>query len=210
MSKIVSREDLQDQTKRVNNSEPKLELRLSNDNGVDQESRPELNLLESLDNRPRREKVQKRDFCCKYCNKKFSNWQALGGHQNAHKRERALSKKEKGMMDLYHPYSRIGSHLYMARVPIHGTLNHPWQEFQAMYEDGWYNKPNFMSSRIAMPQADDYSYWSSNGEFPPTWDYYRFNSRAPPLKTVKGFQIAKQNLQEKVNNLGGFSTNRMM
>ena len=202
MSNKVSWEDLQDKRKRVNNMEPNLELRLSNDTEVDQESRQELNLLDSLDSRPLnllelknkelREKVQKRDFCCKYCNKKFSKWQALGGHQNAHKRERALSKKEKGMMDLYHPYSHIGSHLYMARVPNHGTLNRPWQEFQAIYEDGWAKKPNFMSSQIAMPQADDYSYWTNNGKFPPTWDYYSFNSRAPPSKTVKGFQFARE------------------
>ena len=127
------------------------------------------------------------------------------------------------MMDLYHPYNHIGSHSYMATVPNHGTLNKPWQEFQAMihrsynylpgniYEDGSSNKPNFMSSQIAMPQSDDYSYWNSNGEFPPTWDNYSFNSRAPPLKSFEGFQFAKQNLQEKVDNLGGgLSTNRMM
>ncbi|XWS31186.1 hypothetical protein CRYUN_Cryun23aG0055800 [Craigia yunnanensis] len=227
MSNKVLWEDLQDKRKRVN-MEPNLELRLSNDNEVDQESRQELNLLDSLDNRPLnllelKNKEMKRDFCCKYCNKKFSNSQALGGHQNAHKRERALSKKEKGMMGLYHPYSHIGSHSYMARVPNHGTLNKPWQEFQAMinrpynylpgnmYKDRWSNKPNFMSSQIAMPQSDDYSYWNSNGEFPPTWDYYSFNSRAPPLKSFEGFQIAKQNLQEKVDNLGGgLSTNRMI
>ncbi|XP_022760054.1 zinc finger protein 1-like [Durio zibethinus] len=170
MSNKVSWEDLQDKIKRVKAMEPKLELRLLNNNKVDRESRQELNLLDSLDNKPlnalesnkkeHREKAQKRDFCCKYCNKKFSNSKALRGHQTAHKRERALSKKEKGMMDLYHPYP----HSAMATVPNLGTLNNPWQEFQAMinnkpynylpgyaYGEGRYDKPNFMSSQISMP-----------------------------------------------------------
>ncbi|KAK7255544.1 hypothetical protein RIF29_28957 [Crotalaria pallida] len=36
-----------------------------------------------------------RSYSCKYCNKKFSVKQGLGGHQNAHKEERAAIKEER-------------------------------------------------------------------------------------------------------------------
>ncbi|GER51935.1 zinc finger family protein [Striga asiatica] len=38
-----------------------------------------------------------REYGCKYCEKKFSNKQALGGHQNAHKVQRAVEKSAQEM-----------------------------------------------------------------------------------------------------------------